>query len=166
MLCHHLRLRILMQAQLKSAPSQPLFETLNTPHKCAMHAARAVLVSAAAVLLPFLAAADSEVVARAPGTALRAAAHVDFKIIIPRVLSMELASGDDPVPGAHSVAIFSNSHNATLAATVRRADDDQTSPRGTVILSAAARRVIAQNADCTHGVTGPAGRVVCTISMP
>jgi len=124
-------------------------------------------MSSAALLLPSLAAAESHLQTAPASTAIRATAHVDFKIIIPRVLSLDVASGADPVPGAHAVAIFSNSRNVTLAASVRASDD----ARGNLILSAAARRVISQNAACTLGSSRYAAgadtnRIVCTVSMP
>jgi hypothetical protein len=133
---------------------------LKTPKQLSLPAARAALLSAAALLLPFLAAADSHVATGAPRTALVATAHLDFKIIIPRVLSLNMLSGVDRVPGATSVAIFTNSHNVTLAATLRASDE----ARGNVILNAAARKTIAQNASCTLG--SATSRVTCTASMP
>ena len=125
------------------------------------------LMSSAALLLPTLAATESQLKTEAPGTALRATAHVNFKIIIPSMLSLDVASGSDPAPGAHTVSIFSNSRNVTLAGSVRASDN----ARGNLILSAAARRVISQHAACTLGPVRPAGdadtsRVFCTVSMP
>jgi len=138
-----------------------------------LHAARAVLGSAA-LLLPLLAETDSHLQPGAAGAALRATAHVDFKIIIPQVLYLGLGSGTDRVAGARgtarvagaqTVAIMSNSHNVTLAATVRTSDD----VRGNIILSAAARKIIEQDAACTVGL-GSANHntllIVCTASMP
>lgn len=141
-----------------------------------MRATRALPATAAALLLPFLAAADSHLQTGASGGALRATAHLDFKIIIPQVLSMDVANGEDRVAGAKTVAIFSNSRNVTLAASARASDQ----ARGNVILSAAARKVIRQNAACTlaftrlaaplqiaaAGAQADAHRVVCTASMP
>jgi hypothetical protein len=125
------------------------------------------LMSSAALLLPSLAATESHLQAGAASTAIHATAHVDFKIIIPRVLSLHVDNAAARVPGAQTVAVFSNSRNVTLAASVRASDD----ARGNLILSAAARRVISQNAACTLGLSPPAGdvntsRVVCTVSMP
>ncbi len=125
------------------------------------------LMSSAALLLPTLAATESHRQTEAAGTAIRATAHVDFKIIIPSMLSLDVASGADPTPGAHTVSVFSNSRNVTLAASAHASD----SARGSLILSAAARRVISQHAACTLGLIRPAGdadksRVVCTVSMP
>jgi hypothetical protein len=124
------------------------------------------LMSSAALLLPTLAATESHLT-EAAGTAIRATAHVDFKIIIPSMLSLDVASGADLTPGAHTVSVFSNSRNVTLAASAHASD----SARGSLILSAAARRVISQHAACTLGLIRPAGdadssRVVCTVSMP
>jgi hypothetical protein len=128
----------------------------------------------AALLLPFLAAADSRVEGGAVRTTLEATAHLDFKIVIPRVLSMDMADGFEEVRGVQTVAIYTNSHNATLAATVPASEQ----ARGNIILSSAARKVIAQNASCAPGSPASTGtpanagsrrrddRVVCTASMP
>ena len=133
---------------------------------------RAALASWAALLLPFLAAADSQVEGSSARPALEATAHLDFKIIIPRVLSMDMADSLEDVRGAQTVAIYTNSHNATLAATLAVSDQ----ARGNIILSSAARKVIAQNVYCAPGTAayarGAAGSpptletVVCTASMP
>lgn len=133
---------------------------------------RAALASCAALLLPFLAAADSQVESSSARAALKTTAHLDFKIVIPRVLSMDMADSLDGVRGTQTVAIYTNSHNATLAATLPASDQ----ARGNIILSSAARRVIAQNVYCAPG-TAPYARVltrsppshepfVCTASMP
>ncbi|MGO9513411.1 MAG: hypothetical protein ACLP2F_07175 [Steroidobacteraceae bacterium] len=138
-----------------------------------LHAARAVLGSAA-LLLPLLAETDSHLQPGAAGAALRATAHIDFKIVIPQVLYLDLdggtdrvagARGTDRIAGAQTVAIMSNSHNVTLAATVRTSDD----ARGNVILSAAARQIIAQDAACNLGLGSSNHNtllIVCTASMP
>ena len=84
---------------------------------------------------------------------------------------------------------MSNSHNVTLATSVRTSDD----PHGNLILSAAARKIIAQDAACTLGLgasnrgalskdqarvpersgvaervsaTHSTSRILCTASMP
>jgi len=139
-----------------------------------VHAARALLaivgtlVTAAALLLPFLAAGESHLQTGAPGGALRATAHVNFKIIIPRMLYLNVSDGDH-APGAQTVAIMSNNHNVTLAATLRASGattpaSDEAS--GNVILSAAAHKVIAQDAACSVGLAHDTRRVICTASMP
>jgi hypothetical protein len=119
------------------------------------------------MLLPFLAAADSNLQSGAASATLRATAHLDFRIIIPRVLSVDLASGEDSVRGSQTVGIFSNSHTVTLAATVPASDD----ARGNVILNSAARKTIAQNAACRPGLSRATAHsmmteVICTASMP
>jgi hypothetical protein len=106
-----------------------------------------------AALLPLMAAADSRLQGAAPGAALSAGAHVDFKIVIPEVLY--LRSG-----GAEKVSIMSNARNVTLSAT---APESEAHPGSHVILRAAAGKVIAQDADCTLPKSRP---VVCTASMP
>jgi hypothetical protein len=107
---------------------------------------------AAAAWLPLLAAADSHLQSKAPGAAFRAAAHVDFKIVIPEVLY--LRSG-----AAAKVSIMSNSRNVTLSAS---APGSLVQPGSNVILRASAGKVIAQDADCTL----PNRPVLCTASMP
>jgi len=183
---------------LKVVYSLPLLQNLKTvTQRRSLHAARAALaiagtlVTAAALLLPFLAAGESHVQMGAPGAALRATAHLNFKIIIPKVLYLNAGGGNDRVAGVQTVAIMSNSRNVTLAATVHTSDDDRSAAaakqpqsddeiRGNVILSAAAHRVIAQDAACRLGLAPPASnfadshgsaahdtrRVVCTASMP
>jgi len=129
-------------------------------------------------LLPFLAAADSQVESGSARAALKATAHLDFKIVIPRVLSMDLADSLEDVRGAQTVAIYTNSHNATLAASLAVSDQ----ARGNIILSSAARKVIAQSVYCAPGTAAyargtatarapagsrpPSDTVVCTASMP
>ncbi len=179
MLCHRAGPRILRNGRstLKSTPGLPLVKDLNTsnpkpgPHGGSSNVSCSricrCLMSSAALLLPTLAATESHLQTEAVGTALRATAHVNFKIIIPSMLSLDVASGSDLTPGAHTVAIFSNSRNVTLAASGHPSDN----ARGNLILSAAARRIISQHAACTLGLTRPAGdadtgRVVCTVSMP
>lgn len=84
---------------------------------------------------------------------------------------MDMADNLEDVRGAQTVAIYTNSHNATLAATLAVSDQ----VRGNIILSSAARKVIAQNVYCAPGTAAahaPApsrpldDTVVCTVSMP
>jgi hypothetical protein len=139
---------------------------LKTLFQQGLRAARASLASCAALLLPLLAAADSQVQAGAGRETLRATAHLNFKIVIPRMLSLDLASGVESVRGAQTVAIFTNSHNVTLAATVGASDE----ARGNIIMNSAAKKVIAQKAACAPGASradaAPFTEVVCTASMP
>jgi hypothetical protein len=145
---------------------------LNTITRKRLGIRRASLASCAALLLPFLASADSQVVGSSARAAVKATAHLDFKIVIPRVLSMDMADSLEDVRGAQTVAIYTNSHNATLAATLAASDQ----ARGNIILNSAARKVIAQNVHCAPGAASyarvPTGSppdhepVVCTASMP
>jgi hypothetical protein len=140
-------------------------------------------MGAAALLLPLMVAAESHIQTQAASAASAATAHVNFKIIIPTVLYLRAGGGRDRIAGAETVAVMSNSRNVTLSATVRTLDSDH--PRGSVILGASARKVIAQDAPCrefmplsgdAHTVSAPAegrGRikvddrhVICTVSMP
>jgi len=128
--------------------------------------ASTTLLSTAACLLPLLAAADSHLGTQGANGTTRAAAHVDFKIVIPQVLSMQSA-------GTGRVSIMSNSRNVSLSAGVRTADANVLG-RGNVILSASAGRVIAQDAECAAIARGNArgnaraasSPVICTASMP
>ncbi len=120
---------------------------MNTIARPRLRTPRAALASCAALLLPFLAAADSQVESGSARAALKATAHLDFKIVIPPVLSMDMADSLEVVRGAQTVAIYTNSHNATLAATLAVSDQ----ARGNIILSSAARKIIAQNVYCAPG---------------
>ena len=123
-----------------------------------------------AVLLPSMVAAESHLQTKAVGTASVATARVNFKIVIPTVLYLQVGNAADRALGAETVAIMSNSRNVTLNASVRRPDSD-VPLRGNVvrgapvILSASRRKVLAQDAPCTAGDAHP-HPVVCTVSMP
>jgi hypothetical protein len=138
---------------------------------------RAALAGVAVLLLPFFASADSQPASGAASTTIRASAHLDFKIVIPAVLSMDMLdhTGGPRGVGALTIGIYANGHNATLAATVPASEQ----ARGNLILSAAARKVISQTVLCAPGPPrtptgasaskqGPSadGRVTCTASMP
>lgn len=134
---------------------------------------RAAVAGCAALLLPLLAAADSRVESGPARSRLETQAHLDFKIVIPRVLSMDIADGPAEVRGAQTVAIYTNSHNATLAATLPVSD----LALGNIVLSSAARKVIAEHVGCAPGTAAahpdapagprsPRGNVICTASMP
>lgn len=137
-----------------------------------------------ALLLPVTIAAESRIQTGAAKAALSASAHVNFKIVIPKVLYMNVGSGTDRAVGAETVAIMSNGHNVTLNASVRLHDSEGPA-HGSTILSAAARKVIEQDAQCTavpaaavpsrSRATRTAGadlsnsgdrQVICTASMP
>ena len=125
------------------------------------------LMSAAALLLPLTAATDSRVQTAAPGTPVSATAQVNFKIIVPTVLSLQVDGGSLRSLGVETVSIMSNGRNVTLNATSPGSNERS---RGNVILSAAARKSIAQSAQCrlgegqaAHSAGGP---MVCTVSMP
>jgi hypothetical protein len=147
------------------------------------------VVGAAALLLPSTAAPDSHLQAQAGSAASSAAAHVNFKIIVPPVLYLHVANGNEGAADPRTVAIMSNNHNVTLTATIRTPDDNNAAGApsgtrgdahtrtpanavaGTFILSAAARKIIAQEAVCTpsasahHGM-GHGNGLVCTASIP
>src|SRR5713226_4513557 len=127
-------------------------------------------MSMAALLLPLMVAADSHIQMKAPSAALAATSHVDFKIVIPTVLYMHVESANDRTTrGAETVAIMSNSRNATLNATVRT-PESEVHARG-AILSASARKIIAQDALCTVGdaaapVVARGRRGLCAACLP
>lgn len=168
---------------LKSGVRLPLLKNLKTVNQHSrLHRTFGSLMSSAALLLPISTGAESHLQMGAPGATSKATAHVDLKIIIPPVLYLDVSEHGIRVPGAQPVAVMSNSRNVTLAATAPSSD----AARGNIILSAAARKVIAQNAFCTLGpahVARPAPPaapsvgsrerapsdlhpVVCTASMP
>ena len=132
----------------------------------------------AALLLPMMVAGESHIQTETAGTAATATAHVNFKIVIPKVLYLRVSGGNEPIAGVETVAVMSNSRNVTLNATVRTSDSD-VHARG-VVLGASARKTIAQDALCTLGDAHPAAlpagarlsakagdrQVICTVSMP
>jgi hypothetical protein len=146
------------------------------------------VVGAAALLLPPTAAPDSHLQAQAGSAASSAAAHVNFKIIVPPVLYLHVSSVNEGGADPRTVAIMSNNHNVTLTATIRAPDDNAAGApggtrgdahtrtpantvAGTFILSAAARKNIAQEAVCTpsasaHRGMGHGNGLVCTASIP
>jgi hypothetical protein len=126
------------------------------------------LIAGTSLLLPLWAAAESHVQAAPQSGKVSAAAHVDFRIVIPKVLSVGLAGGDTQSPGAQRVAIFSNSRNVTLAAS----GGSTPAASSAVILRAAAGKVIAREATCrlpahaSRGVSPKTNGMICTVSMP
>jgi hypothetical protein len=126
------------------------------------------LFAGGVLLLPWLAAADSQPQgALGAKTTLRTSAHLDFRIVIPRVLALQVdgahlataAAGASQPP--RTVAVYGNGRTIALGATA--ADD---SPSG-LILSAAARKAIAQDAVCAPApVRGTVRSILCTASSP
>ena len=123
------------------------------------------LIGSAVLLLPLTAATDSRVQTGAPDTSVSAAAQVNFKIVIPTVLYLHVDDGSERTgDGAETVSIMSNGRNVTLNAT---APGSNGRARSNVILSAAARKSIAQHAQCRLAESGPAAhRTICTVSTP
>ena len=152
-------------------------------HKRALSAARLALLVAGSVtptlLPPTLVEAESRIQTGAANATLNATAHVNFKIVIPQVLYLHVDGGTAGAAGAQTVAVMSNGRNVTLNATLRTPDSNVPA-RGNLILSAAARKIIAQDARCMPplapvaappaGVHGPGNigtrQVICTVSMP
>jgi hypothetical protein len=112
------------------------------------------VVGGVAFLLPLMVAAESHLQAGS-GAAVVATAHVNFKIVIPQVLYLHVG---DTGP----VAIMSNGRSVAMTATART--PSATPAQGNAILSAAARKVISQDAVCA--ASAGAGPVVCTASLP
>jgi hypothetical protein len=108
------------------------------------------LIATLALLMPLMAAAESHIDSGAATARLNATAHLNFKIVIPRVLYLQVASGDDRIAGAQTAAVMSTGRNVTMNATV---------------LTAAARRPLAQDVPCSRG-DARLGPIVCTASMP
>ncbi len=139
------------------------------------------LMSSAALLLPFTAVPESLVQTAAPGTAASVAAHVNFKIVIPQVLYLQvgdlrIGAADSRNAGAQSVAVMSNGRNVALNATLPTADSIR---RSSVMLRASGRKVIAQITQCApasipaaalaetrDGVNAAPQRYICTASTP
>jgi hypothetical protein len=130
----------------------------------ALRTARVVLLLGgsvtAAALLPSMAVPESRVAAAAPGAALSATARLTFKIIVPQVLF-------ERVLGADTVAVMSNGHDVMLNATLRPFDANAAG-RFDLILNGAARKGVAQDAQCSPAARAAVGtrQVVCTVSMP
>lgn len=131
------------------------------------------LICSSALLLPYTVAADSQLQIGTHGPS-SVSAHVRFRVIIPTTLSLEIADSSRAT-GTQTVAIVSNSRNVALGASVGTAAQSV----GHVILSAAARRTIAQDAPCAaqrapsaagsteaHADSAPVERMICTVSMP
>ncbi len=149
-------------------------------HKRALSAARLALLVVGSVtptlLPPTKAEAESRIQTGAANATLNATAHVNFKIVIPKVLYLHVDGG---TAGAQTVAVMSNGRNVSVNATIRTPDSNVPA-RGNLILSAAARKIIAQDARCmplsAPGAAPPAGiqspgsigtrQVICTVSMP
>jgi hypothetical protein len=126
------------------------------------------------LLLPWLAAADSQPQGGVGAKALRANAHLDFRIIIPRMLALQVdgahvapaaikvsAAANSAAGPPQTVAVYGNGRTTALGATA--ADDSQ----GGLILSAAARKAIAEDAVCAPApVQGTVRGIVCTASSP
>jgi len=126
------------------------------------------LITATSLLLPLWAAAESHLQAGTVSGKASATAHADFRIVIPKVLSLGIAGGDILDSGAQNVAIFSNNRNVALAGSTGRVP----AARNGVILRAAAGRVIAREAACqlpadaSPSVVPRTNRMICTVSMP
>ena len=122
------------------------------------------LMSTAALLLPLTAATDSRIQTPAANGAVSTPAHVDFKIVIPQVLYLQVGDALGRSPGADNVAIMSNGRTVSLNATAH-APESTPRARGNVILNTAARKGIAQDAQCRLAER-PARPLICTVSMP
>jgi hypothetical protein len=126
------------------------------------------LACATGLLLPWWAAAESQLQAGTVNGKTSAAAHVDFRIVIPPVLSLGLTGGDAPTGGAQKVVIFSNNRNVTLSASAAT----RPAARSNLILRAAARKVIAREAACqlptdaSPDIASKTDTMICTVSMP
>jgi hypothetical protein len=143
------------------------------------HCAFNGLMSATALLLPLMAVPESRIESQSASSASSTAAHVNFKVVIPQVLYLHVAPANDDTAGANTVGVMSSGRNVTLNATIRTTDSN-ISARRNVILNAAARKAIVQDAQCAPapppGGAPPGGSpvspgtgtraVICTASMP
>ena len=125
-------------------------------------------MTAMSLLLPLWAAAESQLEGGGSNAKVSARAHVDFRIVIPKVLSLGLAGSDTEGRGAQRVSIFSNGRNVTLAAST----GSTRAARNNVILRAAAGKVIAREAACqlptdaSSAILPKPNGMICTVSMP
>ena len=128
------------------------------------------LLGSAALLLPVAAVPESRIQSEGASAAVQATAHVNFRIVIPKVLYLQVGAGNDRDPDPETVAVMSNNRNVWLTATVRTKDEHSRAARGSVILSAAARNIIAQDTVCTavdlRPAAGRPSHLICTVSMP
>jgi hypothetical protein len=128
------------------------------------------LVCSAALLLPIAAVPESRIQSEGANAAVQATAHLNFRIVIPKVLYLHVGDGSVRDADPETVAVMSNSRNVWLTATVRTRDEHSRAARGSVILSAAARNIIAQDTVCTavdlHPAAVRASHLICTVSMP
>jgi hypothetical protein len=81
-----------------------------------------------------------------------------------QVLDLQVGDTGSRILGADNVAIMSNGRTVSLNATAH-APEANLRARGNVILNAAARKGIAQDAQCRLA-DRPARPLVCTVSMP
>jgi len=125
-----------------------------------------------------MAVPESHIQPGAAGVPVSATAHVNFRILIPQVLSLRTESGDHGET-AQTVAIMSNGRDVTLSASV--GTHDVFHAHTGVIISAPARKIIAQDARCSPGSAHAAAahddassavngdvhqQLVCTVSTP
>src|SRR6266852_2333115 len=75
------------------------------------------LITSLALLTPLMAVAESHIDSGAATTALNATAHLNFKIVIPKVLYLHVASEDDRIADAQTVAVMSTGRDVMLNAT-------------------------------------------------
>ena len=123
------------------------------------------VMAATALLLPLASGAESHLQAAGASAKVSAMARVDFRIVIPPVLSLDVPGGDNQGAGTQKVAIFSNNRNVALAAS-----SGSKPVAANVLLRAAAGRVIAREAACqlpaetSRSLVSPT--MICTVSMP
>jgi hypothetical protein len=111
--------------------------------------------TAGCLLLPLLAQGESSV-----GPEGQRSARVLFKIVIPQVLSVELAEAGR-APGGQALAIGGNDGNVLRIPTAAAEEHHH------VILSAAGHRSIAEFAACISSDRAQAASAMrCTVSMP
>jgi hypothetical protein len=118
------------------------------------------VMSSAALLVPLMTTADSKLQTGAQNTALSASAQVNFKIIIPPALYFASV-------GPNRVSIMSNSRSVSLSAGGESAlAKGSPVTHGSVVLSASAGKVIAQDSRCQPESASLPHPTLCTASMP
>ena len=113
------------------------------------------------LVMPLRSSADSALQASNGKAALSAVAHVNFKIVIPKVLLLQVEAASGRAAGSATVAVLGNSHSVTMIP-----------GHGSVTLSASSGRAIDQATTCAWSANAAAAgeaipaRFVCTAVMP
>ena len=80
---------------------------------------RSHLLATVALLAPWMAMAESHLDSGATTTALHATAHVNFKIVIPTVLYLNVVSGDTRLGRPYTVTVMTTARSVTIVPCTR-----------------------------------------------